>query len=446
MGPVTVPASRLPSDPLVADVRPPRVRRLLRPSLLAALTAVVSCVPQQRTDGGAAFQITFADLAAVGLISVAGLGVLLHHRRISPRVLVLAPLALAVCAATLASADIVAGLPGLVRYLEVFVLVPLAVVLAIRDELDRGLVLGSLAAAALVQAVVGWWQTLSGSGASYAGERIRAVGTFGALDVMGMATVVSYGAIIAGAAALTTRGRSRAAALGVLAVLLPALVFSLSRGTWLACAVAAVLMVALTGRRAFLRAAVVGGCAVVLLAGTGPSSDTLTARLSSITAAATQPDQSVTDRYGLWQAATGMWSDHPLLGVGPRGFVLHRDRYAPLQVSASSDTDDPVNGFHREELRSPHNMYLLVLSEQGLLGLTAFCLLCAALIVWSIRALRAGPTPAGRTAGLVAAGFLGWQLTDFLYADIGGTPTVVMSVMLGAVLSWAISGGEDRIR
>ncbi|WP_214321158.1 O-antigen ligase family protein [Nonomuraea sediminis] len=441
MGPVTIPASRLPSDTLVPAARPPRAR-LLRPSLLAALTAVVSCVPQQRADAGAAFQVSYADLAGVALVTAACLGAVLHRRRISPRVLVLLPPALAVCAATLASTDIVAGLPGLVRFLEIFFLVPLAVVLAVRDEFDRRLVLGSLVTAALVQAVVGWWQTLSGSGASYAGERIRAVGTFGALDVMGMATVVSYGTIIAGAVALTTRGRSRAAAVAVLAVLLPALVFSLSRGTWLACAVAVALMVALAGRRALLRAAVVGTCAVVLLAGTVPGSDTLTDRLSSITDAATQPDQSVTDRYGLWQAATGMWSDHPLLGVGPRGFVIHRDGYAPLQVSASSDTEDPVNGFQREELRSPHNMYLLVLSEQGLLGITAFCLLCGALIVWSIRALRTGRTP----AGLVAAGFLGWQLTDFLYSDIGGTPTVVMSVMLGAVLSWAISGGRDLIR
>ena len=39
--------------------------------------------------------------------------------------------------------------------------------------------------------------TLTGTGASYMGEDIRAVGTFGPSDVMGMATVVAYGLVVA---------------------------------------------------------------------------------------------------------------------------------------------------------------------------------------------------------------------------------------------------------
>ncbi|MFI6499510.1 O-antigen ligase family protein [Nonomuraea typhae] len=405
-----------------------------RPSVLAMLTVVLVCVPQQRDTLESGFHVTAADLAATGLAAAAAVSALRNRRRLPRRVCVLALPAVAVALATLTSADVMGSLPGFVRYLQIFVVVPLAVVIAVRDETDRRLVAGAVLAAAGVQALLGTWQAYSGTGAAYGSENIRAVGTFGAVDVMGMATIVSYGTILVLAVLLTARGRWKAAAAVPLAVMAAALVLSLSRGAWLACCVAALVMVLLSGWRKVLATAFAGVVVVALVLGTGWGSATLKQRVASIAAVSSQPDQSVSDRYGLWETAVAMWKDHPLLGVGPRGFAAYRDTYAPLQVSAGSDTDDPVNGFQRQELRSPHNMYLLVLSEQGLVGLSAFCLLWGALIVWTIRR--------GRKAALVAAGFLAWQLTDFGYADIGGAPTVVMSVMLGLVVSWAITHDE----
>ena len=90
-----------------------------------------------------------------------------------------------------------AALPGFVRYLQIFVLVPAAVCLLVRDATGFRIITGSLVVLALVQGATGVHQYVTGSGASYMGENIRAVGTFGPGDVMGMATVVAYGLLAA---------------------------------------------------------------------------------------------------------------------------------------------------------------------------------------------------------------------------------------------------------
>ncbi|MEV0586803.1 O-antigen ligase family protein [Nonomuraea sp. NPDC050310] len=433
----------LDAEPRRAAPAPPRAR-WARPSLLAVLAIAAVCAPQQRAELDAAFTVTPADLASGGLALGAAVVALRERRRLPRRVLLLALPAVAVAAATIASPEVFAALPGFVRFLQIFVVIPLAVAVVVRDRTDRWLVAGSVLAAALVQAVLGCWQAATGTGASYGGQDIRAVGTFGAVDVMGMATVVSYGLIIALAIALSMRGRGRILAVLASVLLVAALVLSLSRGAWLACFVAGAVMVVLSGWRKVLALVSAGALVVLLMFATGWGSTTLKQRAASIADVSSQPDQSVNDRYGLWETAVTMWADRPALGVGPRGFAEFRDTYAPLHVSASSDTADPVNGFHRQELRSPHNMYLLVLSEQGLLGLSAFVLFWAALIIWSVRRgirTRSGPS---RAAALCAAGFLVWQLTDFVYADIGGAPTVIMSIMLGLLVSWATGSEGPR--
>ncbi|MEU6711339.1 O-antigen ligase family protein [Nonomuraea sp. NPDC046802] len=394
-----------------------------RPSLAAALTVLLSCVPSVRGDLSAAVQVTAADLASVVLVAIAVL--IVKPATLPARVLVLAPVAGAVAIATLASPDAMVSLPGYVRYIQVFVLVPLAVLATVRDRTDILIVGGSLVGVAALQGLVGCVQVLTGNGASYAGEPVRAVGTFGALDVMGMANVVGYGTIILLSVGLALRGRARAAALGGAALLCVPLALSLSRGAWLALLGASLAVLFLRNRALAARVVLLGAVAAVALAlGPGTGSDLLERRVTSITSAATQPDQSVNDRYHLWLAATDMWLDRPLTGVGPRRFARLRDTYAPIGLSTGSDTDDPVNGYRRQPLLSPHNMYLLTLSEQGLIGLSAFGAFLACMARWAVR---------GRT--LTAVGLLAWQIIAFAYGDIGGPATPVMSVVLGLVLT-----------
>ncbi|MET9500836.1 O-antigen ligase family protein [Streptomyces sp. NPDC006622] len=340
-----------------------------------------------------------------------------------------------------------AGIGGLGRYLQVFVLVPAAVLLLIRDRSDFRLLAWSFVGLAGWQGAVGAHQYVTGTGASYQGEEIRAVGTFGAQDVMGMATVVSFGLVCAVGLALgRSPVRQRAVATACALGLLLPLALSFSRGAWIATAVTCAVQLALAGlRRALKVGAVAVAVGVVLVGGLGVGTAMLQERISSITQVADAPDQSVTDRYTMWAAAAGMWREQPLTGVGLKGFPEHRDAHASLALSAGSDTEGAGAGYRKQPLLSPHNMYLLVLGEQGLIGLLALAGGWLALLVCALRGLsrahrRRAP---GLDCALVACGLLVWQLTDFLYADIGGPSTVLTAVVLGLAAWWALVGGEE---
>ncbi|NEB02019.1 O-antigen ligase family protein [Streptomyces sp. SID13726] len=341
------------------------------------------------------------------------------------------------------------GLTGMGRYLQIFVLVPAAVLLLIRGRADFRLLAWAFVGLALWQGTIGVHQFLTGTGASYQGEEIRAVGTFGAQDVMGMATVVSFGLVCAVGLALgRTPVRQRAvAACCALALLVP-LALSFSRGAWIATALTLVVQLLLAGlRRALKVGAVVAALGVILVGGFGVGSAMLQERVDSITQVTDAPDQSVTDRYTMWAAAVGMWREHPLTGVGLKGFPEHRDAHASLALSAGSDTEGAGAAFRKQPLLSPHNMYLLILAEQGLLGLLALAGGWLGLLVCGLRRLvrvhRSGP---GLDCALVACGLLVWQLTDFAYADIGGPSTVLTAVCFGLAAWWALAGhgGEQE--
>ncbi|MGW1277530.1 O-antigen ligase family protein [Streptomyces tsukubensis] len=357
--------------------------------------------------------------------------------------------AVAIALATVTAADPLAAVPGFVRYLQVFVLVPAAVVLLVRDARDFRAVTGALVVLALVQGAIGVHQYATGTGASYMGEDIRAVGTFGPTDVMGMATVVAYGLLASAALALRTpKGAPvplRPAAAGAAVLLVVPLGLSFSRGAWIATAVAALAMLTLAGvRRALTVLAVAVAATVVLVGGFGVGSAMIGARLSSITQVTDAPDRSVTDRYTMWAAAESMWREHPLTGVGLKGFPDHRDSHATIGLSSGSDTAGAGQEFLRQPLLSPHNMYLLILSEQGLIGAVAFTGSWAALLVGGVRRLlvRRGALD----CGLAAVALTLWQTVDFLYADIGGPSTVLTGVVFGLAARWALAPLGEPVR
>ena len=112
-------------------------------------------------------------------------------------------------------------------------------------------------------------------------------------------------------------------------------------------------------------------------------------------------------------------------------------------------------------------MYLLVLAEQGLIGLLTLAGSWLALLVCAVRGWtrvrpRRGRAGAGgeraggergrgeRAGGerldcaLAACGLLVWQLVDFMYADIGGPSTVLTAVALGGCAWWALRGASVR--
>ncbi|MCX3062704.1 O-antigen ligase family protein [Streptomyces beihaiensis] len=350
----------------------------------------------------------------------------------------------AVAVAALGAATPSDAVQGLVRYLQVVVLLPGAVLLLVRDRADFRRMGWGLVGLALWQGAIGVYQYATGTGASYAGEDIRAVGTFGATDVMGMATVVSYGIVCALALALAgpTRRARLTAGCCALALTVP-LALSFSRGAWIATALICVVLIASTGLRRAARLFLVGSAAaVVLVGGFGVGTTMLQERLSSITRVTAAPDQSVTDRYTMWAAAVDMWKEHPATGVGLKNFPAYRDSHSSIALSAGSDVAGAGTSYRRQPLLSPHNMYLLVLSEQGLVGLCAIAGGWLALLVCGLRRLvTARRTARGPDCALLACGLLTWQLTDFVYGDIGGPSTVLTGVVLGLGAWWALAQG-----
>ncbi len=419
-----------------------------RPAALAALTVLLVCVPVGNRDVSASVHITPADLGSAALVVAVVARVLAGDRL--PRTGLWVAVAAAVLGfglATLTSRDPVTSGSGFVRYLQLFVIVPVAVVLALRERRDLRLICAALLAAATGEGIIGTWQYLTGTGASFAGHNIRAVGTFGALDVMGMSTVVGYGIVVAVGLGLTLRGRARLGLLALAALLVVPLLLSLSRGAVVATAGAVIVMLLAVGPRRALRIVVFAGAAMAVLVGPlNTATSPLRARFATIGTSLSAPDRSVSDRYELWQTATAMWRDHPLTGLGLKEFGAYRDWYAPLHLSSGSDVADPGLSFRHEPLLSPHNMYLLVLSEQGLVGALALGGLLLGLVAMTWRRTRqaAGPTgppdgrlPDGRLISVAVLGAVAWILLDFLFSDIGGQATVLMSVLIGLALWWA---------
>jgi murein biosynthesis integral membrane protein MurJ len=428
-------------SPLTAALTCLRVL-LHRPAILVAASILLVCVPSNNTDVSASVHVTAVDVGTLGLVGLVALRYLSGERALphSARIAFTGML-VALGVATIASQDVASSLSGFVRYAQLFVVIPVAVMVALRDRRDLMLVGGAVLAVALLEGAVGVWQYATHTGASYGGasaaSNIRAVGTFGALDIMGMATVVSYGLLAALGLGFGLRGKTRAAMLCVAAALGLPLVFSLSRGSWIATACGAALVLLLAGWRTALRTVVLLVAAGIVLFGTvGAGSQTIGDRVGSIFSSTSAPDQSVNDRYDLWHTAFSIWTDHPLTGVGPKQFQNFRDSHAPLNLSSYSDAADPKLGYQREPLLSPHNMYLLVLSEQGFIGLLGFGGLWLAVLGHAVRRTLRTRTPE-RVVGLAVCGFLVCQMVDFLYADIGGASTVLMAVLFGVAAWWA---------
>jgi O-antigen ligase len=434
-----------PLDGLVVLVR----TAAARPAWIAALSVLLICVPISR-DLSASANISPGDLGFAAL-TVAVVPAVLNGARLPPSRLWLAMAAavLGFGVAALTSIDPGTSFWGFVRYVEIFVVVPVAVVLAVRDRRDLRLVCGALLTAAMIQGAIGTWQYVTKTGASFAGANVRAVGTFGATDVMGLATVVGIGIVVAIGLALVLRGRARVALVALAALLVVPLLLSLSRGALMATLGATVVMLLAVAPRATFRTAPFAAAAVFVLSGTLAADATtgVATRVATIASAVTDPDRSVSDRYDLWATATGMWGAQPLTGVGLKMFPSYRDSYAPLHLSSGSDVEDPATGYHRQALLSPHNLYWLVLSEQGLtgaLGLGLF-LFGLAMLTWRRTRREAGPLglpdgrhPDGRLISAVAVGTLGWALINSLFGDIGGQGTVLMSVSIGLALWWAL--------
>jgi len=408
-----------------------------RPSLVVAGTVLLICLPSRITDVAASGHVTPADAAACAVVAVVAVRLLAGERSAARRGwLPFAAVLVALALATVTADDVALSLVGFARYAELFVLVPVAVAMSLRDRLDVLLVAGAIVGVTLAEGAIGVYQYLTGTGATYGGQYVRAVGTFGPDQVLALGTLLGYGLVVTLALGLARHGRARIALLGASAFLVVPLGLTLSRGAWIATAGAVLIVFVIAAWRAVVALAGVAALAgAFLLLGAGgadPSSGRIDQRVTSIVSAGSQPDQSVEDRYALWHTAIAMWRAHPVAGVGLKDFAHYRDSYASIGLSAGSDVGDKSSGISREPLLSAHNQYLMVLSEQGTAGILAFGVLLGSLAAGAVRGRPARDDAGQRFLDLAAPGLVVWTLIDFGYGDIGAGPTsVLLAVVLG---------------
>ncbi len=160
-----------------------------------------------------------------------------------------------------------------------------------------------------------------------------------------------------------------------LAAALACLLFTYSKGGWVAFAVGMVAFAAMLGKSLLARhARLLVGIAAAAAAGFALLLAVRVVPVQIFRDALTSGDV----RLGYWQGALAMARDHPVGGVGLGTFGDHFPRYRPLLAHPAQDA---------------HNDYLQVLAELGVPGLLAFLWLWAAYLRNALRT----PAPQHRT-------------------------------------------------
>ena len=187
--------------------------------------------------------------------------------------------------------------------------------------------------------------------------------------------------------------QSRLLALVGLVIMLPVLYLTDSGGAWIAIAVAALFVIALSIRKR--RLVLIGGLvtivvvAVVLLAFHSAIYHYVIDRHVSA-----DGQSSVTKRFYLWQSAWQMIQHSPWAGYGMDNWLCHysRNTICPSNIHHYWITVDPaghLTGLRDEpDLSHPHNIFLHVWVSMGISGLLAFISVLA-LFYWLLaRILR----------------------------------------------------------
>lgn len=267
--------------------------------------------------------------------------------------------------------------------------------------------LATILLAGLAEAALGLYQSLFLAGPEgfllFGGSNLRAFGTFDQPNpfagYLGLIIPLAFGV------ALGLIGARRYAlfvlAVAAIGATVMALFFSLSRGAWIGVAAALVVTTIIRSKRAALLA--LAGASLlalfVLLGQLNLIPDVVSARFSGVGdyfgfvdvrgVAVNDANFALVERMAHWQAALGMFDDHPWLGVGIGNYAAVYPAYA------LPHWDDPLG--------HAHNYYLNVLAESGIVGLGAYLVLWGAIFWAAWRSVRS-------TRGLaqcVAAGAFG---------------------------------------
>jgi len=150
----------------------------------------------------------------------------------------------------------------------------------------------------------------------------------------------------------------------------------------------------------------------------------------------TQRDGGGTGRSELWTIAAHIAADNPVIGIGVNNFVVREQAYVrrvgSLEFAQQLVIDDP---------KVVHNMYLQMLAETGIIGLSLFLAMIAAVLRATLRAARelerAGNFAAGTFARSVLVAELA-MLTASLFLSNGPDRRYWVLFALGPAL-WSVA-------
>lgn len=337
------------------------------------------------------------------------------------------------------------GVPELIKWVQMGLI--LWVVAERTTDQRLGGVVGGIAAVGAFQAAVGLYQfALRGEGPEPflipGTDFYRAYGTFeqpnpyaGAIGIMLALTVGVLGERFLAWAVQPGKGPARrewaglTVLLGGSALMAAALIASWSRGAWIGFAAALATMALALPRRARRGFLLTGALLVLFLAlyAAGLLPAPVVARLTDFAAdlriqdvrgvGINDANYAVIERLAHWQSALEMWRYHFWTGVGLGGYEPAYPQFALIHWPLA--------------LGHAHNIYLNLLAETGLVGLTVY------MLFWGIIFWQTWQTTR-RASGLargVAVGLLGaWthlsvhHLFDNLYVN---NVHILIGLMLG---------------
>jgi putative inorganic carbon (HCO3(-)) transporter len=194
-----------------------------------------------------------------------------------------------------------------------------------------------------------------------------------------------------------------------------ALLFTLSRGGWIAFALSISLCCLLAWRQGWLSPTVPVVLCLTLVLLFVLFQDTIVTRLTA------DDNRAAFSRIPLMQLAFRIITDNPLLGVGANNFAVAMPEYSKL-------------GFSREWLYTVHNKYLLVWAETGIGGLLAFLFFLLAILRrgWHTYRLR-DPLLSALALGFTAA--IAGQMVHMFVDTFNNRPQVQLLWVVAALIS-----------
>jgi glycosyltransferase involved in cell wall biosynthesis/O-antigen ligase/aminoglycoside phosphotransferase (APT) family kinase protein len=207
--------------------------------------------------------------------------------------------------------------------------------------------------------------------------------------------------------------RRRALAFCAAGLAMAATVFTYSRGG--ALALFAVLLLSMLARGISVRAIALGAVPVLALLWIALP-DEFAQRLATLgqllpgSEGVLRPDSSFGERRLFTAAAWRMFEDSPLLGVGAGNYGFHFLEYAQQVGSEARVYVTPTEGYY------PHNLYLEVAAETGVIGLAVFGLALAACFAYlwhaRVRLLAAGDLSTAALATACSIGLCGYLVSS----------------------------------